>query len=275
MNTIYLLTDYLNRFGSKHNSAIYKDGMDKNLLSELFEKQGYQTEFFKISKVDFRNQDWKGKIVLYSSQEDVGYYYKSFIEDIIYGLELAGAVLIPSYKYIKAHSNKVFMEILRDFSSLAEIKNLTAKHYGSYEEAILDEKNFDYPVVIKSAEGAMSKNVALARNKNELKNVIKKLAATRNFKEEAREFIRSYKYKAYQKQSKFRKKFIIQNFIPDLSNDWKVLVFGDKYYIIERHVRKDDFRASGAGLNKFGSHVNVPSNIFKFSQQIKEQLNVL
>ncbi len=276
MNTIYLLTDYLNRFGSKHNSAIYKDGMDKKLLSELFKKQGYQTEFFEISKVDFRNQDWKGKTVLYSSQEDVGYYYKSFIEDIIYGLELAGAVLIPSYKYLKAHSNKVFMEILRDLSPLPEIKNLTAKHYGSYEEAIQDAENFDYPVVIKSAEGAMSKNVVLAHNKNELKNVIKKLAATRNLKEETREFIRSFKYKGYQKQSKFRKKFIIQNFIPDLSNDWKVLVFGNKYYIFQRHVRKNDFRASGSGQSQYlyGSKSPVPEGIFSLSKKIKDTLDL-
>lgn len=276
MKKIYLLTDYLNRFGSKHNSEIYKNGIDKDVLSEIFLKYGYTTEFIEFSKVDFRKQDWTGKYVLYSSQEDVGYYYKNYVEDIIYGLELSGAIPIPSYKYLKAHSNKVFMEILRDLSPLSEIKYLLAKHYGSYEEAMRNEDTFDYPVVIKSAEGAMSKNVTLANNKDSLKKKIKKLAATRNYKEEAREFIRSYKYKGYQKQSKYRKKFIIQNFIADLTNDWKVLVFGEKYYIFERHVRKNDFRASGSGQSEYlyGSKSSIPKGIFQLANKIKNTLNV-
>ncbi|MDZ7775668.1 MAG: hypothetical protein U5L09_08770 [Bacteroidales bacterium] len=232
--------------------------------------------FFHFRKWISRNQDWRDKFVLYSSQEDVGYFYKSFIEDIIYGLELAGAKLIPSFKYLKAHSNKVFMEILRDQVPIAEIKNLKANYYGSYEEALKDETKFNYPVVIKSAEGAMSKNVALARNKLELKKTIKKLSATRKFKEEIREFIRDIKYNGYQMQSKYRKKFVIQNFIPGLSNDWKVLVFGDKNYIFERHVRKNDFRASGSGQSQYlyGSKSKIPDGIFRLAKKIKDKLNV-
>lgn len=274
MKIIYLLTDYLNRFGSKHNSKIYKDGMDKVALAQNFLKFGYKTTFLPLNKIDFRNSDWKDKIVLYSSQEDVGHFYKSFVEDIIYGLDLAGAKLIPSYKYLRAHSNKVFMEILRDLIPDLEIKNLTARHYGALEEAMQDANNFNYPVVIKGAEGAMSKNVALANNKKELEKTIKKMAATRNFKEEAREYIRSKKYKDYQMQSKYRREFIIQDFLPGLENDWKVLVFGDKFYIVERKVRKNDFRASGGGLNSFGSNVNIPRGIFETAMEINNKLKI-
>jgi len=48
-----------------------------------------------------------------------------------------------------------------------------------------------------------------------------------------------------------RSKFIVQEFIPDLSNDWKVLVFWDKYYVLRRKNRPNDFRASGSGLFSF------------------------
>lgn len=274
MKKIYLLTDYLNRFSSKHNAAIYKNGMDKDLLERAFLNFNYEAIFIPLSKVNFRNQNWKGKIVLYTSQEDVGYYYKSYIEDIVYGLEIAGAILIPSFKYLKAHSNKVFMEILRDLSPIKEMGNLRGNYFGTYEEAFNIENEINYPTVIKGAEGAMSVNVALARNKSEFAEVIKRIAATRNFKEEFRELVRKIKYEGYQKQSKFRKKFIIQDFLPELSNDWKVLIFGNKYFIIERNVRKNDFRASGGGINTFGSKVQVPRGIFEFSRTIIDYLNV-
>ena len=275
MKTIYLLTDYLNRFGSKHNADIYNDGMNKEILSKNFLKQGYNAKFIPLNKIDFRENNWKDAIVLYTSQEDVGYYYKSFIEDIIYGLELAGVKIIPSFKYLKANNNKVFMEILRDLTPLKEIKNLVAQHYGTLEEAMLDAEKFDYPVVIKGAEGAMSKSVALAYNKQELKQKIRNLAATRNLKEEAREYIRSKKYEGYQMQSKYRRKFIIQNFLPGLDNDWKVLVFGNKYYILERNVIKNDFRASGSGEKYlFGSASSVPNGIFEMAKKIKDGLDL-
>ncbi len=276
MKTIYLLTDYLNRFGSKHNAEIYKGGMDKNIITENFLKQGYSTKYISLNKIDFREDNWKDSIILYSSQEDVGYYYKSYIEDIIYGLELTGAITIPNFKFLKANNNKVFMEILRDLIPLEEMKNLVAQHYGTLEEALHDSNDYLYPLVIKGAEGAMSTSVALANNEKELKQTIKKLAATRNCKEESREYIRSKKYPGYQKQSKYRRKFIIQKFLPGLNNDWKVLVFGDIYYIFERHVRTNDFRASGSGQSEYlyGSASSVPAGIFERAKILKEGLGL-
>ena len=82
MDTIYLLTDYLNRFGSKHNSDIYQNGMNKKVLAQTFKNYGYKTKIIPINKIDFKNQEWKNKIILYSSQEDIGHFYKSYIEDI-------------------------------------------------------------------------------------------------------------------------------------------------------------------------------------------------
>jgi glutathione synthase/RimK-type ligase-like ATP-grasp enzyme len=276
MKIIYLLTDYLNRFGSKHNSDIYKDGMDKSALIQNFHKYGYKAKILALNEIDFKNNEWRNVIVLYSSQEDIGYYYKSYIEDVIYGLELAGAKIIPSFKYLRANNNKVFMEILRDQTKIKELRNIEARHYGTLEEAINDAENFNYPVVVKGAGGAMSSNVELSQNKHNLKKIIKYLAKTRNLKEEAREYIRSKKYKGYQKQSKYRKKFIIQDYLPGLKNDWKVLVFGDKLYIFERHVRKNDFRASGSGQSAYlyGSSASIPEGIFEISLKIKKTLNL-
>lgn len=47
--------------------------------------------------------------ILNTSSEDNGYHYKDYIEDIILGLYLQGAILLPEYKYLRANNNKVYM----------------------------------------------------------------------------------------------------------------------------------------------------------------------
>ena len=37
--------------------------------------------------------------------------------------------------------------------------------------------------------------------------------------------------------------------MPDLKNDWKVLVYGEKYFVLKRNIKENDFRASGSGYN--------------------------
>lgn len=275
-NKIIILTDYLGRFGSKHNAFPYRSGMDKHKLKQYFYEYGFEAVFVPFSEVNFRKNEIISQYVLYTSQEDPGCYYKSYIEDIVYGLELLGAKVIPPYKYLRANNNKVFMEILRDQLELPIVKNIKSYHFGTLEECLKKADLFEYPVVIKGAEGAMSKNVTLAKSKTELFKKVKKLSRTKNYKEELREFVRSFKYEGYKKQSKCRKKFIVQNFIPNLKNDWKVLIFYDKYFIFQRNVRKNDFRASGSGQDKYyyGSSCPVPDGIFDFARIIFNKLNV-
>jgi glutathione synthase/RimK-type ligase-like ATP-grasp enzyme len=277
MKNIYLLTDYLNRFGSKHDDFPYRSGMDKEKLCNYFRGHDYEPVFISFSGVDFRKIEMIGQPVLYTSQEDPDYFYKDYIEDIIFGLELAGANVIPNYKYLRANNNKVFMEIQRDMLGLSKINNIKSFHFGTIEEALAQADQFSYPVVVKGARGAMSRNVALAGDKKELHSVLKKLAATRNFKEELREIARSVKYEGYKRISKYRNKFIIQNFIPDLKNDWKVYVFGKKIYIFYRPIFKNrGFRASGGGYDNYlyGNEAKIPHDLLNYAFDIFEKLNV-
>ena len=72
--------------------------------------------------------------------------------------------------------------------------------------------------------------------------------------------------------SNYRKKFVIQNFIPGLSGDYKVLVFGDKYYALSRQNRDNDFRASGGGRLNFDP--DLPDGIFDFAKTVFDALEV-
>jgi len=275
MKKIIILTDYQNRFGSKHFDTPYRSGFDKSLLKKYFNEQGYEPVLRNFAEIDFSKENFNNELVLYTSSEDDGYYYKSFIEDVVLGLELQGAIVIPQFKFLRANNNKVFMEILRD--QIIGNTGLKARYFGSIEELLTVTGEFKYPVVIKTAEGASGTGVFLAHSKNELLNIAKKISRTRNFRYELWDFGRSLRHKGYLKESKYRKKIIVQEFVPNLNNDWKIYVFGNRFYIFNRPLQPGrGFRASGGGYENYfyGLNAKAPEGIFDFAQVVFNKLNV-
>lgn len=271
---IIALTDYKNKFGSKHFDVPYRSGMDKDLLSDLFNENGFHIEFEYFHKVDLRNVErYRGIYVIYTSSEDIGYHYKSYIEDIIFGLEQIGAILIPAYKFLRANNNKVFMEFLR--TSILGINDFYSKHYGSLKDVLLDIDFLTFPVVFKTAEGSSGTGVHLIKNKRELVRIVKKKKNYSYFKEDIKDLIRYYLHKGYQRESIYRSKFILQPFIPNLKNDWKVLIFGDAFFVLNRGVRKNDFRASGSKTN-YRTDVDavIPEGLLDYAKMIFEKCSV-
>jgi glutathione synthase/RimK-type ligase-like ATP-grasp enzyme len=277
MNEITVLCDYKGFFGSKYNASPYLSGFDKNTLDEAFRSLSYKCNFLMLSEVQYRKpKDWEGITVVYSSIEDDGYHYKDFIEDIILYLFNCGAELVPSFFYLRSHNNKVYMELLGKVLLKPPVKILESLVFGTFEEAMIASKNLNYPVIVKEAKGAMSEGVFMAKNHIEFENVVKRASRSKNIKNEVWEVGRRYKYDDYIKQSRFRNKFIVQNFIPGLSKDYKLLIFGDRYFIFERPTRKNDFRASGSGNKNYiyGSAVELPSGLLNYAKEVFLQLNV-
>lgn len=275
MEKIICLTDYKNHFGSKWKDNPHRSGFDKDYLARLFQKAGYKVEFLIMSQVDFLNPQWKGQIVLYTSSEEYGLHYKNFIEDVVYGLKESGARTIPSFKYLRANNNKVFMEILRDQMNSKLTKNIISQHFGCLEDLNSNADKLNPVSVIKSATGAMSRSVELSRDRKDIIRKAKKLSRTINIAYEIKDFLRKFKHKGYNPESKYRDKFITQNFIPQLTSDWKILIFWNRYYILKRPNRKNDFRASGSGKNYlYGTDAKIPDGIFDFAEEIFNELNV-
>ena len=73
-------------------------------------------------------------------------------------------------------------------------------------------------------------------------------------------------------ESKFRNKFIIQEFVPNLHTEWKVLVYWNKIFILKRYTRKSDFRASGSGNFVFDK--DFPIEILDYAFTIRESFDV-
>ncbi|WP_299096486.1 hypothetical protein [uncultured Winogradskyella sp.] len=270
---IVFLVDYNNRFSYKWNTIPYRSGINKEVLQKELQKLGRETMFMSYTDIDFRDTKFfVDKVFLYTSQEDENLFYKSYVEDIILGLEMIGAVVIPGYKYLRAHHNKMFMEIIRDVAPNSGIKNISSNYFGTFEDFKTSADNLHYPLVLKSAFGATSKAVTLIRNKKEALKKAKSYSSSHSFWYDLKDFIRSIKHKGYIRESRYRRKFIVQNLIAGMDRDYKILVFGDKYYVLERRVRKNDFRASGSGLISYTK--DLPVGMLDYARQFFEKQNL-
>lgn len=262
---VFLITDYKGQFGSKYNDSPYRSGFDKVLLSKLFHEKGIDTEFLKPQRAILLKKLPEYSFVLYTSQEDRGLFYKTYLEDYVYALELANIKVVPSYSLLKAHENKVFFEMLRKCTDSIIINNIQSFFFGTLEEFNSGKDEIKYPVVIKTYNGSMSRGIFLARSKREAERFARKITSTKNVYLRFWDLIRFLKHKGYIKESWNRKKFIIQEYIPGLKNDYKVLIYGRKYYVLRRENKKNDFRASGQGELSFQR--DLPEGLLDFSEK--------
>jgi hypothetical protein len=273
MKRIIILTDYKGFFGSKQKTLVYRGGLNIIRLIEHFRNFGYEANACQFSKIDYVRIKESKPIILYTSSEDRNQFYKSFIEDIICNLGIAGFFVIPEYKYLKAHNNKVAMELLRTLAMPDYIKTIDSRCFGTLEELIDYQDQVKYPTVIKSACGSLSRGVYLTHSADDLIKKARKISKSFDFKHDLKELLRLLKHNGrYKKESFCRRKFVIQDFIPGLKDDWKVLVFANRCYVLNRRVRKNDFRASGSGLFEFKPE--VPDGLLDYAFSIKQYFNV-
>ena len=272
MQDIYILTDYKDYFGSKQQSVPYKSGMNKELMTEYFKDYGFKTNYLSFSDIDFNHMDYAGKVVLYTSSEDKGYHYKSYIDDIVFGLSCQGAILIPDYRFLHANNNKVFMEILRDLIDKENITGIRSLYLGTLEDLKKKINLIQTKMVIKTARGAMSSGVYLAKSRKNTLRKYKKIGRTRYLYAELWDLKNYIKHKGFKMDSMFRSKFILQNFVEGLKHDWKILIYGRKYYVLQREVRRKDFRASGSGIFKFTQQ--LPEGLLDYARKIFDLFNV-
>lgn len=259
MKRLILLTDEDSEF--LVSKADFKNftSMDVGKITGCFSALGYSVSVSKFSEFNL-NEDYRGVYILYQSSEAEGSFYKRYIEDLIYFLEKQGALVLPKYELLKAHHNKVFMEMLRSKFTDNSLKTINSLCFGSW----VDAKNYNsqFPVVIKRISTTAGEGVYLAKNRSEYLRNIKKAGriivamspldyCMVSFKNVVKKIIKYFlpyrsKYVQYN-TTPISSPIIVQNFIGGFSGDYKVLIFGRKYYTMYRKNRSNDFRASGSG----------------------------
>ena len=274
MKRLLILTDYRDQFWltTRHKQASFQVAD----MERIFRGYGWEVKVKQCSQIDFSKENYRSWYVIYQSTEDPYLLYNSFIEDCLLALQEQGATLIPEFKYFRAHHNKVFMELLRTLSPLTDIKNIDSLIFGAFDEykAFCKSEKAFFPQIVKLSEGSGSRNVIKVDSPDDIGKV-RSLMMHNDiffwFKDKVKSFLPK-RYPNFKPQTNARKKIIVQNFIDGLACDYKVLVFGKKYYVLQRGVRPGDFRASGSGRFEFPE--NVPDAFLDFAQRVFESFHV-
>ena len=250
---ILLVLDYRGLF---RQDISRNHGIRTETMIDIFRKSGFEvvtTTYDELVNGTKGVNSYISSFVVYTGSESMT--YKSYIEDVAYLLGRDN-VLLPSYELLKAHEDKLFAQLLLDTKPKPKASHaLPAIGITTYADLLRHLKDLEYPVVVKSAVGSGSIGVRKADSEAKLKRIFRQMAS----KEELIMYYLKYLYKRLQrkdlseyiKDEKWFGKVLLQRYVPDMEDDWKVLAFGEKFYVLNRKVRKNDFRASGSGIFLF------------------------
>ena len=247
MKKILLIRDHNNQFWSTFIDADIRVSLEVSCIVRYFENVGYLVEVTSFVTFDF-TKDYRDVLVMYASSEDLYGGSKDFYEDVLLWLEVNGAILIPKFQYFRAHHNKVMMEILRLNFNDEALKTIHTIPVRSLDD--LHQLSFSYPCVVKTARGAGGGGVFIVKNETELRNIAHKISRIPSGYNYLRVQLANIKRTICRQtdlRSNHNVKFIVQNYIPGMAGDNKVLVFGNHFYVLHRMNREGDFRASGSG----------------------------
>lgn len=183
-------------------------------------------------------------LVLYGSSDDPK--LRAFYKDVLF---IAGQKchLLPKLEHLFAHENKGFQEL---YKRSIGVQSLKAEYLFEW-----DQLRLPMPFVFKTIEGAGSAGVTLVSSERKLRQIRRQFFSP-SFLRRAITKVRRMRMTddqraMYTYRHQGRCLAVAQEFVPGLTCDYKVLVYGRKYYLLRRSTRKDDFRASGSGIFTF------------------------
>lgn len=246
-------------FGSAANSWVT---LDVEELAAPFISKAYEVRYISITdipKINFMSTD----ILIYTSSDNGE--IRSYLKDILYFTN-DQCQIIPSYEILLAHENKGFQEVVK---SKLNIKDLAEDYFFD-----LSQFKRTFPYVLKTVDGSGSSGVSLVKSDKDLNSAINSSSEV-SLKRKTKNIIRSYQlpkdnYNIYEYYYRPFKRFVAQEFVADLTCDYRILVVGDRFYAMRRDVNKGDFRASGS--KKFNYH-DVPLFALDYAKEVFDKLN--
>lgn len=240
--------------------------MDVDRLKECFHRHGLRCIEATLEEIACRPEIVAGHSVVYSSSQKPG--YKQFVEDIAWLMHASGGTLIPSWEMLRAHENKGFQEVLRKTRGLDSLNAM----YTTGTRA-LESWNGGWPAVIKLPAGAKSQSVFLAESPRHLENIVRRLESlpisTKIYSWIKSVLQPSKDVEGWTRHCSPVQPYVLQEYLRDLRRDYKVIVLGQRAFVLERAVRHQDFRASGSGDFSF---VDPPDGLLACAQAVCERL---
>lgn len=268
---LIIITAFNKFFGQTRKPWV---SMNIDKVIEKFRELGIEVERYEFHQIANGEVKLENETILYTFSQREN--YRQYVKDVIFHLSKNNRI-IPSYDLLLCHENKGYQEL---YKKRLGIRSLDAKYYTSADE--VDYDKIDYPIVLKTCDGSNGKGVFLAKSKSELEKHLKDLRYGLDFFKRTdllrRKYLRKKKFENYPDHSNKKdyedykkyiikeKNFILQQFIPNLQFDYRVLILFDKYYVTKRLVKKNSFKASGSKLFTFDK--TPDQNLLNYAKEI-------
>lgn len=269
MNTLFIITNYKNIFPQKTHET---NGLDLKKISEDLKKHGINPKIYCLDDLTdaiLKNEiDISGNYFLFCSSQIEE--YKNTIIDVAHEVTQRKGILIPKIDFYISHENKYFQEL---YKNRCQIKTPKSKILSTSELPSLER--IKLPCVVKKYSGFGSRGINLAQNTTELKtSILKKMNSYWLLNIDIYESIKRLIKTKIKFRNLYPKKFgrvVLQELIPDLAYDWKILVFDDYVFALKRYTRKNDFKASGSGIFDFNAIPN--DSLINFAVETRRMLD--
>jgi glutathione synthase/RimK-type ligase-like ATP-grasp enzyme len=275
MKKIYLITGR-DRFLGQFRKPWFT--LDLKIFEQELINAGWQVEILEFHQVVNSHPEIENSIIFYSFSQKMN--LREYYKDLIFFLQQRGNLLIPPYELLLCHENKGFQELYKNHLG---INSLWSLYLSDSRE--INDYHIPYPVVLKTLDGSNGRGVFLINNQKELIQKLKSITPSLNIGVQLdllrRKHFRLKKsvkgWPEYDPQDDLirygeyirpTRNFILQQYIPDLEHDFRVLAVHDHFYITKRHVRKNDFRASGSKLFDFDTGDIQP--ILDYAQSLSD-----
>ena len=256
------------------------NGMDSAKIHSRMTENGFEVDKMTHHEALNKHCDIEDSVVFYAFSQKTNIRY--YLLDLIRFLDNGTNLIVPRYDLLKCHENKGYQEL---FKNKLGISGLMSFYFTGLDD--LKHYDLEFPLVFKTLDGSNAKGVKLVKNQQELHKIVQEQTKITLFDKLdilRRRYLRSEKkYKEYPDYSNKKdledyipyitqeKNFILQEFVPDLEFDFRVLTIGDKYYPMKRHTKDGDFRASGTKL--FDFDFDIDGKLLDYASEIKSKMD--
>jgi len=272
-NKIVLLTGYDRFFGQTRKPWV---SMNVDRMLPILRQNGYEVEEYEFHQIANRQVEIRNAVVLYTFSQRAN--LRRYIQDVVRFLDEGSNLLLPSYDLLRCHENKGYQELFRPKVGLERPR-------GYYFSSKREIRSYDlrYPLVLKAIEGSNAKGVSLVHNDAELKQKIRswepgtgiwtrlgffrrKYLRRKKYYAEYPDYNNRIDYSQYRDYITPETGFILQEYVSELDHDYRISVFGDRYYVVKRMTRENDFRASGA--KRFIVDFQIDPEMLDFAKEV-------
>lgn len=248
-----------------------RDGPARGLLGHL-RSRGFNPRVAGFADIR-RPSDHAGVAVLYLPAGTVGPWSRSYVEDVILALELAGARPVPPYRFLRAQANRVFLDLMEPLAGPLAAQVLPGRAFGTLADlARSDYREWAYPKLLRRVDDSAADGQRLIRSADDLLGA----AARLSFRGSAGAALRRLATRTLRPdnlpEGTYNRKLLVEDVLPGLDHDYRVLVFADRYYPLRRGLRPGASRADGSDWVEYPSV--PPVAVLDLARKLRRALGV-